>query len=257
MPARGSRRKRKKAKLPQWQVTIAIVVAVMVLSAVIWYLVRGQNGFDTPFDARLLELAGQRGVAPDAISADDPIRKVGDTFVRTWLFDFPNRAARDGFLGDLEIEGAARGAQVAYPEELGAETVLLRIAFDVEVFDLQLSLKKSPPPALPETKPTPVPSPTPKPKPKQARKPFVLQRLRRQEIFLLAGLLSLACFSVIVVGLLILRFQSAGAGPQPVAKFVVRPGAAGKAHDTRVGRQPPFAIQAEQCWYQFALSQIA
>ena len=57
MPAQGSRRKRKKAKLPQWQVTVAIVVAVMVLSAAIWFLVRGQDGDDTPFDARLLELA--------------------------------------------------------------------------------------------------------------------------------------------------------------------------------------------------------
>lgn len=57
-------------------------------------------------------------------------------------------------------------------------------------------------------------APRQKPKPKPKRKPFILQRLRRQEIFLLTGLLSLACFSVIVVGLLILRFQSAAARPE-------------------------------------------
>lgn len=56
-------------------------------------------------------------------------------------------------------------------------------------------------------------------------KPFILQKLRRQDIILLTGLASLACFSVIVVGFLILRFQTttraAGSvpletpGPQP------------------------------------------
>ena len=64
-------------------------------------------------------------------------------------------------------------------------------------------------------------SPRPKPKPKAKRKPFFLQRLRRQEIFLLTGLLSLACFSIIVVGLLILRFQSASVKPE-VAQTTTR-----------------------------------
>ncbi len=45
------------------------------------------------------------------------------------------------------------------------------------------------------------------------RKPFVLQRLRRQDIIILSGLLSLACFSIILVGLLIIRFQPARATP--------------------------------------------
>ena len=48
---------------------------------------------------------------------------------------------------------------------------------------------------------------------KRKRKPFLLQRLRRQDIILLSGLLSLACFSVILVGLLIVRFQPARATP--------------------------------------------
>ncbi len=38
-------------------------------------------------------------------------------------------------------------------------------------------------------------------------KPFVLQKLRRQDLILLTGALSLACLSVITVGFLILRFQ--------------------------------------------------
>ncbi len=56
------------------------------------------------------------------------------------------------------------------------------------------------------------------------RIPFMMQRIRRQDLILLAGVFSLACFSVIVVGLLILRYQPVGGasiepsstpGPQP------------------------------------------
>jgi polysaccharide deacetylase 2 family uncharacterized protein YibQ len=165
VPAQSKQKRRRKSKWSQWQVTALIVVAVLILSAVIWMLVRGDDGVTGPFDARLLELAAERGVVGNAISADDPIRKDGDVFVRTWRLDFPNRSARDGFVGDLQIEGAARGAQVAYPEELGAETVRLRVGFDVEAFDLHLSVREPRPVAARLAEPTPVPSPTPKPQP--------------------------------------------------------------------------------------------
>ncbi len=165
MRAQSKKRRSRKLKFSQWQVTALIGVAVVILSAAIWMLVRGEAGVTGPFDARLLELAAERGVAEDAITADDPIRKVDDVFVRTWLLDFPNRPARDGFVGDLQIEGAARGAQVAYPEELGAETVRLRVGFDVEAFDLHLSVKEPRPVEARPAEPTPVPSPTPKPQP--------------------------------------------------------------------------------------------
>ncbi len=163
--ASRSRRKKGKLKLSQWQVIALIVVAVLILSAAIWMLVRGEDGASGPFDARLMELAAERGVSEDDITADDPIRKEGDIFVRTWLLDFPNRPARDGFVGDLQIEGAARGAEVAYPEELGAETVRLRVAFDVEAFDLHLSVAEPRQVVARPAEPTPVPSPTPKPQP--------------------------------------------------------------------------------------------
>ncbi len=60
-------------------------------------------------------------------------------------------------------------------------------------------------------------------KKKKKSRPFLLQRLRRQDLILLTGLLSLACFSVIVVGLLILRFRPANAGPAG-AEFLGAPG---------------------------------
>jgi polysaccharide deacetylase 2 family uncharacterized protein YibQ len=151
---------------PRFPLAAVAVIAVVVLSALIWHLVRGDGDrTPAPFDARLFELAAGRGVADNAISADDPIRKVGEVFVRTWRFGFPSRAARDGFLGDLEIEAAQRGASIAFPEELGAETIDLQVGFEVEVFDLQLALQGQPPPTAPPAEPTVVPTPTPKPQP--------------------------------------------------------------------------------------------
>jgi len=165
VPGQSKKKRSRKSKLSQWQIIALIAVAVLILSSVIWILVRGDHGAAEPFDERLLELAAERGVVRDDISADDPIRKVGDVFVRTWHLDFPNRPARDGFIGDLEIEGAARGAQVAYPEELGAETVRLRVGFDVEAFDLHLSVAEPRPVVVPPAESTTAPSPTPKPQP--------------------------------------------------------------------------------------------
>jgi len=59
---------------------------------------------------------------------------------------------------------------------------------------------------------------------KKGRKPFVLQRLRRQDIILLIGLFSLACFSIIVVAMLILRFQSEPATESAAASTTGTPG---------------------------------
>jgi polysaccharide deacetylase 2 family uncharacterized protein YibQ len=147
-------------------VTALIVGAVVVLSAVIWLMVRGWSDRSAmPFDQRLIELAAERGVSSDAVTADDPIQKVGDIFVRTWRFGFPNRSARDGFLGDLEIEAAGREASIDYPEELGGETIRLRVAFEVEAFDLQLSVIEKASALTPAVKPTTIPSPTPMPRP--------------------------------------------------------------------------------------------
>jgi polysaccharide deacetylase 2 family uncharacterized protein YibQ len=165
MAAQGAKKRKKKSNLPQWQVATAVVLTVVVLSGAIWLLMRGDTGDAKAFDARLLELAEERGVVRKSISADDPIRKVDDLFVRTWHFNFPNRAARDGFLGDLQIEGAARRAEVSYPEDLGAETVRIRVGFDVEAFDLRLAVREPKRAAVRPAEPTPVPSPTPKPQP--------------------------------------------------------------------------------------------
>jgi hypothetical protein len=56
------------------------------------------------------------------------------------------------------------------------------------------------------------------------RKPFFLQRVRRRDLILLTGVLSFACFSMITVALLILRFQSAQAEPVTVIGPTSTPG---------------------------------
>jgi polysaccharide deacetylase 2 family uncharacterized protein YibQ len=164
MPAR---RKKKKSNLPKWQVTGLIVVAVVLLAAAIWYLMGGSIFGHPPFEQRLEELAAERGIPEDAIVRDDPIRKAGEMFVRTWRFSFPDSTTRDGFLGDLEIEGAARKADMAYPEELTAETVRLVVIMEKEgeAFDLHLTIRETPVAEGQPVEPTAVPSPTPKPPP--------------------------------------------------------------------------------------------
>ena len=165
MSAQGKRKRRKKSNLPQWQLAVAIVAAVVVLVGAIWLLMRGEVGDRKAFDARLLELAEERGVDQNDVAADEQIRKVGGIFVRTWHVDFPNRAARDGFVGDLQIEGAARKAEVSYPEDLGAETLRVLVGFEIEAFDLRLAVREAKPVPIRPTEPTAPPTPTPKPQP--------------------------------------------------------------------------------------------
>ena len=146
---------------------LVIVVALVVLAAGLWYLSRGGDASErVALESRLVHLAAERGVGAEGIAADDPIRKVDGIFVRTWRFEFPNRAARDGFLGDLELESAARKTELAIANDLSSEVVHLRLGLETEAFDLYLGLAAAtpdiPPTAAP---PTPRPSPTPRPQP--------------------------------------------------------------------------------------------
>jgi polysaccharide deacetylase 2 family uncharacterized protein YibQ len=167
MASGRTKRKRKKTTLPRWRVTALIVVAVVVLSGVIWYLMGSVGLHRQSFDARLMEMARERGIPEDAIVADDPIRKADDLFVRTWQFTFSDIGTRDGFLGDLELEGNAYNAEIIYPEVLGAETVRLMLVMKRagEAFDIHLTVEEAPTPAVPPAGPTVTSSPTPTPEP--------------------------------------------------------------------------------------------
>ncbi len=160
------RRKRASGAVSQWLIVL-IVGALVVLASGLWYLFRGTDaGERVAIESRLVELAAERGVDAAAIAADDPIRKMDGIFVRTWRFEFPNRAARDGFLGDLELENVARNTKLAIANDLSSEVVRLRLILETEAFDLHLGLAAVtpgvPPTAAP---PTPKPGPTPRPRP--------------------------------------------------------------------------------------------
>jgi len=146
---------------------LAVVVALVVLAAALWHLSRGGGaGERVAIESRLVDLAAERGVGAKGIAADDPIRKVDGLFVRTWRFEFPNRAARDGFIGDLELESATRKTDLAVADDLSSEVVHLRLGLETEAFDLHLGLAAATP-AIPPTAapPAPKPSPTPRPRP--------------------------------------------------------------------------------------------
>ena len=152
--------------LPAWKIVPWIAVAVLILAAMLWYLLRGPSGVDLPLEARLVELAAARGVAPDAIAPDDPIRKVDGVFVRTWEIKFPSREARDGFVGDLEMEGVAREAEVSIPEDLSPQEIRMRVGLGAEAFDMRLALIPSrPTEPLPTPVPPRLPTATPRPQP--------------------------------------------------------------------------------------------
>ena len=162
----AKRRKKATGGASRWLVAL-IVAALVVLAAGLWHLFRGGLADQrVPLELRLVELAAERGVGTEAIAADDPIRKVDGIFVRTWRIDFPNRAARDGFLGDLELESVARKTELAIGNDLSSEVVRLRLDRDTEAFDLRLGLADATPAAPPTVgPPTPRPSPTTRPQP--------------------------------------------------------------------------------------------
>jgi len=145
---------------------LEVVVALVLLASGLWYLSRGGDaGERVALESRLVDLAAERGVGAEGIAADESIRKVDGIFVRTWRFEFPNRAARDGFLGDLELESAARKTELTVADDLSSEVVRLRLGLETEAFDLHLGLAEATPAVPPIAAPTPNPSPTPRPRP--------------------------------------------------------------------------------------------
>jgi len=159
---RKSRSSSQAIKLAPW-----LAIATVVLIALLWYLIRDRaTGEDEALETRLVALAAERGVGSEAIVADDPIRKVDGVFVRTWRISFPNREARDGFVGDLQMEGTARDAVLSLPEDLSSDEIALEVGLGVETFDLHLALRKLPPTPAPATPvPTRRPTPTVRPQP--------------------------------------------------------------------------------------------
>jgi polysaccharide deacetylase 2 family uncharacterized protein YibQ len=168
MPSRKTGKKKKGVLTGAYRSTVPwIVIAFAALVVVLMFFFRSdREGTDSPIEARLLELAADRGVDRDSVVIDDPIVKKDNVFVRTWRFEFADRRARDGFVGDVEIEAAARHAGVTRPADLNANEVAVLMTFGPEAFDLRLSLAEPKVAAMPPTPaPTKKPTATPRPQP--------------------------------------------------------------------------------------------
>ncbi len=165
MSPRKKTRRKKGDRSPTWRLVPWLVVMAVALAAVLWLMFRSRLSVEeTTMETRLLELATARGVTAENIIPDDPIRKVDGVFVRTWRIAFPTREERNGFVGDVELEGAGRHAEVSVPDDLAADQVRLGVGLGQEAFDLHLAVLP-PRPAEPRRTPTPMPAPTATPRP--------------------------------------------------------------------------------------------
>ncbi len=168
MPSRATGRKKRGSFPVRREMVPWIVVALAAIVVILVFILRqGAEIEDSPIEVRLLELAAARGVVPDSVVVDDPITKIDAVFVRTWRLEFGDRVARDGYVGDLEIEGAARHARVVVPPDLAAEEISLLMDFGPEAFDLILTVAEPKTAAVePTPVPTRMPTATPRPQPR-------------------------------------------------------------------------------------------
>jgi polysaccharide deacetylase 2 family uncharacterized protein YibQ len=177
MPAAGGRKKatRKRAsKATGWSSkAIWVATAVVVLSLVLWWVVRpGQPppvSLSQGLEETLRSTALDHGVTPAGLEIDTKIRKIEGTFVRTWRLRFPNPAAREEFIAEVSILGDRDGITVAEPVVEVGRVIGLRVDHGVEAFDLELELQRqgqaysSPEIIAVPTQPRPTATPRPAP----------------------------------------------------------------------------------------------
>jgi polysaccharide deacetylase 2 family uncharacterized protein YibQ len=161
--AQSSRpRSRKKRSQKDWTILAAVGAALVILVSLVWHLVGQQPATSSDdFGARLYELASQRGVALDRISADQPIRKIDGVFVRSWQIGAPNHTAMRALVEDIVREAKGWDGRINDPPVISGDTAHLRLDLGVEAFDVQFVVAESR--RLAEAKPTPKPTAKPQP----------------------------------------------------------------------------------------------
>jgi len=121
-----------------------VIAAVLVaLAAVIWWVARGHAPVPEPaavarreFGVTLRELATRRGAV--RIDADDPIRKIGGVFVRTWRITLPDARRVRELADDLNAEAPRWQARLKRETPGGREAARLRFSLGIEAFDIHL-----------------------------------------------------------------------------------------------------------------------
>ncbi|RLE22362.1 MAG: hypothetical protein DRJ65_14025 [Acidobacteria bacterium] len=166
-----SRRTQNRRKI--WLIPV-LGVALIALVAALWMLFH-PTGTETAntalvgdFADVIRQTAARRGVGPEQRQEDDPIRKEGGVFVRTWLLQLAGGEALQALSSDLEAEAARWGAPVSAEDEGGRGARMVRIDLGAEAFEIHL---EPAPPVVRATptppSPTPAPTPTPRPRPEK------------------------------------------------------------------------------------------
>jgi polysaccharide deacetylase 2 family uncharacterized protein YibQ len=143
MPGRTRKRKKKGRPTWDWYLLGLVGLAVVVLGSFLWFLIRERTQQPiqvVDFGDRLREIAAERGSIGSDLVADDPIRKIDGVFVRTWRIGVPNRSALEALEGDIVVEaGQWQGTLTEVAQPTG-DTRRMRLDFEGEAFDLELSV---------------------------------------------------------------------------------------------------------------------
>lgn len=150
-----------------------LAVALIALMAALWVLFRASDtrpGIGSPaggdFAEVIRQLATRRGDDQEKRREDEPIRKEGSVFVRTWRLEVPEGVALEALCSDLEAEAGRWGASVMIKGVDSRSEKRVRIDLGTEAFDIRIvSLPVAPEVPPTPTPPPPTPTPTPRPLP--------------------------------------------------------------------------------------------
>ncbi len=163
------RSRRAAAGYKAWLIPV-LGVALIALVAALWMLFRpvssgpGDGLIEGDFAEVIRQSATRRGDDRQRRREDDPIRKEGDVFVRTWRLELPGGESLQALCSDLEAEAARWGAPVTVEGEGTQGGRRVWIDLGSETFDIHVVKALVTPPPTPTLEP-PAPTPTPTPRP--------------------------------------------------------------------------------------------
>ncbi|MCG6961978.1 MAG: divergent polysaccharide deacetylase family protein [Acidobacteria bacterium] len=167
MPQR--RKKSRSKQTPQLR-ALALLACLIVIAGAVWYFARDRGAATAhhavaraDFGDRLRTLAGRRGARPAEIDADDPIRRVGGVFVRTWKISLPDQEAVRLLRGDLKAETATWQGRLSTPPRWESDDGRIRVDLEGEAFDIHLRVAGGKAASVPTKPPTAPPRPTERP----------------------------------------------------------------------------------------------
>jgi len=137
-------------------------VTLVGVAAALWTLVHPVDQIhiataaDDDFATTMRKIAARREIGPSAITEDDPIRKEGDTFVRTWKITGRRRESLQAVASDLVAEASRRGFGFKHRQSEGSGVDIIRVDCGIEAFEIELSVDAGG--AAPKTIPTAAPA---------------------------------------------------------------------------------------------------